>query len=71
MRNELNLWVAGGDMRQAKLAELLAADGHTVHAYALERLGALDGVEMEESLEQLLAAVSTLEGVVKFEVLAG
>ena len=30
MRNELNLWVAGGDMRQAKLAELLAADGHTV-----------------------------------------
>ena len=66
MRNELNLWVAGGDMRQAKLAELLAADGHTVHAYALERLGALDGVEMEESLEQLLTAVSTLEGVVKF-----
>lgn len=51
MRNELNLWVAGGDMRQAKLAELLAADGHTVHAYALERLGVLDGVEMEESLE--------------------
>ena len=47
MRNELNLWVAGGDMRQAKLAELLAADGHTVHAYALERLGALDGVEMK------------------------
>ena len=46
MRNELNLWVAGGDMRQAKLAELLAADGHTVHAYALERLGALDGVEI-------------------------
>ena len=52
MRNELNLWVAGGDMRQAKLAELLAADGHTVHAYALERLGALDGVEMEESSVQ-------------------
>ena len=42
MRNELNLWVAGGDMRQAKLAELLAADGHTVHAYALERLGELE-----------------------------
>ncbi len=52
MRNELNLWVAGGDMRQAKLAELLAADGHTVAAVgAPERLGALDGVEMEESLE--------------------
>ena len=71
MRNELNLWVAGGDMRQAKLAELLAADGHTVHAYALERLGALDGVEMEESLEQLLADVAGLDGVVKLEILAG
>ena len=56
MRNELNLWVAGGDMRQAKLAELLAADGPTVHAYALERLGALDGVEMEESLEGVALA---------------
>lgn len=29
--------VVGGDMRQAHLAELLAADGHTVHAYALEK----------------------------------
>ena len=45
MRTELNLWVAGGDMRQAKLAVLLAADGHTVHANALERMGALHGVE--------------------------
>ena len=35
MRNELNLWVIGGDMRQAKLAELLADDGHTVHALSL------------------------------------
>ena len=56
MRNELNFWVVGGDMRQAKLAELLAADGHTVHAYALERLGALDGVEMK-NLERLIAEV--------------
>ena len=62
MRNELNLWVAGGDMRQAKLAELLAADGHTVHAYALERLGALDGVEMEESLEGAALADCVGEG---------
>lgn len=37
MRNELNIWVVGGDMRQAKLAELLSEDGHTVHTWALER----------------------------------
>lgn len=31
-----NIWVAGGDPRQAALAELLADDGHSVHTYALE-----------------------------------
>jgi dipicolinate synthase subunit A len=36
MKHELNFWVVGGDMRQAKLAQLLAEDGHTVHAYALD-----------------------------------
>lgn len=56
MRNELNLWVIGGDMRQAKLAELLADDGHTVHAFALEQLGKLPGVLPEESLEGVALA---------------
>lgn len=56
MRNELNLWVIGGDMRQAKLAELLADDGHTVHAFALEQLGRLPGVLPEESLEGVALA---------------
>ena len=32
-----NIWVAGGDPRQAALAELLADDGHAVHTYALEQ----------------------------------
>ena len=36
MRHERNVWVVGGDMRQAKLAELLFDDGHTVHTWALE-----------------------------------
>ena len=36
MRQELNFWVLGGDMRQGKLAQLLSEDGHRVHAYALE-----------------------------------
>ena len=40
MRRALNFWVLGGDMRQAKLAQLLAEDGHRVHTFALE-----DGVE--------------------------
>lgn len=31
-----NIWVVGGDPRQAALAALLADDGHTVHTYALE-----------------------------------
>ena len=35
MKHELNIWVMGGDLRQAKLAQLLAEDGHTVHTYAL------------------------------------
>ena len=47
MRHELNLWVAGGDLRQVKLAQLLAADGHTVHTWALEDHGPLTGVQME------------------------
>lgn len=36
MKHEMNIWVIGGDMRQAKLAQLLAEDGHTVHTYALD-----------------------------------
>ena len=31
-----NIWVVGGDPRQAALAALLADDGHSVHSYALE-----------------------------------
>ena len=31
-----NIWVVGGDPRQAALAELLADDGHSVHTFALE-----------------------------------
>lgn len=33
----LHFWVIGGDRRQAKLAELLAEDGHQVHTYGLEK----------------------------------
>ena len=37
MREQLNFWVIGGDMRQVRLAGLLAADGHSVHTFALEQ----------------------------------
>lgn len=49
MSYERNFWVIGGDLRQVKLAELLAADGHTVHTYALER-GLEPGTAAEEGL---------------------
>jgi len=34
----------GGDMRQAKLAELLASDGHTVSTFAIDKIRLQDGV---------------------------
>jgi dipicolinate synthase subunit A len=41
--------VIGGDMRQAKLAELLAADGHTVSTYAIDKIR-LEGSVLQKSL---------------------
>ena len=38
MKHTLNIWVVGGDQRQASMAALMAEDGHTVHTYALDRL---------------------------------
>ena len=37
MKHAMNVWVVGGDLRQAKLAQLLHNDGHAVHTYALEQ----------------------------------
>ena len=52
MKNELNIWVVGGDMRQAKLAEQFADDGHTVHTFALEWAPEpILGAEQAEDLE--------------------
>ena len=54
MKHELNFWVVGGDMRQAKLAQLLSEDGHTVHTYALDRAGltASSNLILEEGTAQ-------------------
>ena len=39
-----NIWLLGGDRRQAELARLLAMDGHQVHTWALE-----EGLPAEEA----------------------
>ena len=43
-----NIWVVGGDPRQAALAGLLSDDGHSVHTYALEQG---EGMECEPSMD--------------------
>lgn len=49
--------IIGGDMRQAKLAELLAADGHAVSAFAIDKIQLLNGVvQMESAKDALLGA---------------
>ncbi|NLA86539.1 MAG: dipicolinate synthase, partial [Clostridiales bacterium] len=41
--------VIGGDMRQAKLAELLAADGHSVSTFAIDKIR-LEGSVVQKTL---------------------
>ena len=64
--------VVGGDMRQAKLAELLAADGHFVSAFAIDKIQLSHGVMQTESAKEavleaecviLPLPVTTKEGV--------
>ncbi len=43
----MHFWVVGGDLRQAKLAELLSEDGHTVHTFALEKTSETHGTVLE------------------------
>ena len=55
MRRALNFWVAGGDLRQVKLAQLLQEDGHTVQTYGMERRpdpGALPGSDTRKGMER-------------------
>jgi len=46
--------VIGGDMRQAKLAELLYADGHQVSTFAIDEIENLSGVHRAECPEQAI-----------------
>ena len=50
----MNFAVIGGDMRQAKLAELLLEDGHTVNAFAVDKLK-IEKVTRREKLSEAIA----------------
>lgn len=52
MKRAMNIWVAGGDLRQAALAGLLAEDGHTVHTLALEEAEETDCEISPEGIER-------------------
>lgn len=56
MRQELNFWVIGGDMRQVRLAGLLAAEGHSVHTFALEQGERPEHVTEEATLREAALA---------------
>lgn len=56
MRQELNFWVIGGDMRQVRLAGLLAAEGHSVHTFALEQGERPEHVTEETTLREAALA---------------
>jgi len=52
MEQERNIWVIGGDLRQVRLAQLLAQDGHTVYTFALDAVGEdVDGLIPRPSME--------------------
>lgn len=50
MKDRLKFAIIGGDMRQVKLAELLAVDGHTVSAFALDKVQSIWGVRRSDTL---------------------
>ena len=55
MNKQLHFSIIGGDLRQGKLAELLARDGHAVHTFGLEHLPEPLSVPQVNTLEQATA----------------
>lgn len=53
MKNVLNFWILGGDLRQVHLARLLAEDGHHVHTYALDLAPSLPKNLISEAISAL------------------
>ncbi len=50
---QYHFWVAGGDQRQAALANALSEDGHQVHAWALDRAELDHRVERAETPDEI------------------
>lgn len=50
MKSRLKFAIIGGDMRQVKLAELLAVDGYTVSAFAMDKVQSIWGVRRSDTL---------------------
>lgn len=53
MKRTLNVWIVGGDLRQAALARQLTEDGHTVHTFAMEKA---EGMTCENDLAEITRA---------------
>lgn len=56
MKERMLFGIIGGDMRQGKLAELLAKDGHKVHMFGLEKLPDPPNLPRAENLKEALKA---------------
>ena len=56
----MNFAVIGGDMRQAKLAELLAEDGHAVTAFAIDEVKTKSGVRQTETAKDAVAVAECI-----------
>ncbi len=52
--------VIGGDMRQVRLSELLALDGHQVSAYALDKMTFSDGVVQESTARKAVSGAGCI-----------
>ncbi|NLG53791.1 MAG: dipicolinate synthase subunit DpsA [Clostridiales bacterium] len=57
MEQQLKFAVVGGDMRSANLAGLLASDGHSVRAYALEKYNFAENVTKAFDFAELMKRV--------------
>lgn len=56
MMQALNIWILGGDLRQAYLAALLREDGHRIQTFALEQVPPALSLPCEDSLDGLSQA---------------
>lgn len=72
LKQERNIWVVGGDLRQVELARLLTDDGHWVQTYAMEHRPApspLSGSDTLRGVENADCVILPLPATVEDEML--